>query len=273
MKNLSYLAFSAALAATMSSGGASAMIVGGVDFGSTGSLSHIETGTLAQTLITGNGQTLTGYGEITTINGLTNYAGADKLYYVFTYTSQNFSPSTVEFVDGVVKVYKGLEFNLSDQSSAQNLTDIQALDPWVQFNGHANLGGIATPSAELFAFGTLSGGVFLNVGGTGLLDVDTSGAFGLPSVADLLDGNGIPDNAGGLADLTVGTISTNLALNQNDPACTGAAGEWCLAGSGNFQGIAAAVPIPATLLLFGSGILSTLGLGLRSRRVRLAPHG
>ncbi len=84
---------------------ASAIIVGGVDFGSTGaspSRTHLETATLAQTFVSGNGQNATAYGFITTVNGDNTYCADGSsncgLYYVAQYnTSQNFSPSYLEF--------------------------------------------------------------------------------------------------------------------------------------------------------------------------------
>ena len=51
---------------------ASAVVIGGVDFGTLGgapSRTHLETATLAQTFVNGNGQNATAYGFITTVNG------------------------------------------------------------------------------------------------------------------------------------------------------------------------------------------------------------
>ncbi len=55
---------------------ASAVIVGGVDFGTLGGApfrAHLETATLAQTFVNGNGQNATAYGFITTVNGDNTY--------------------------------------------------------------------------------------------------------------------------------------------------------------------------------------------------------
>ena len=68
---------------------ASAVVIGGVDFGTLGGApfrTHLETATLAQTFINGNGQNATAYGFITTVNGDTSYCADGSsncgLYYV-----------------------------------------------------------------------------------------------------------------------------------------------------------------------------------------------
>ena len=78
---------------------ASAVIVGGIDFGALGAdpnRTHLETATLAQTFVNGNGQKRRSYGFITTVNGDNTYcadgSGNCGLYYVATFNnSQNFS--------------------------------------------------------------------------------------------------------------------------------------------------------------------------------------
>ena len=64
---------------------AQAIVVGGIDFGALGadpSNLHFETATIAQTLITGNGQSATAYGQITSVNGETNYCITSQILVV-----------------------------------------------------------------------------------------------------------------------------------------------------------------------------------------------
>lgn len=252
----------------LAAGNASAIIVGGVDFGALGEAptnQHIETTTLAETLITGNGQTLEGYGVVNTVNGDATYtATGDQLYFTFTYTSQNFTADSVEFIDGTINLYLGDTFNLLNQSSLANIGIIESYSEWVQLSGHA----FTATGAELTAEGTLTGAT-LSFTGSGMLDV-VVGGFGLGEVQNFLNANMIPDGLGGFADMVITTSGNNFVLNPHDntTGCrdgSALAGQWCLAGSADIRGDTVTVPEPATLGLLGLGLLGMAG-AMRRRK-------
>jgi len=154
---------------------ASAVIVGGVDFGPLGAdpaRTHLETATLAQTLVNGNGQNAQAYGFITTVNGDNSYcadgSGNCGLFYVANFNnSQNFvagsagAGGNVEFTSATVSVFfSNTPFNLLNQSSPANIAAIQGPNggnPWVTLTGHGNLGGGADPDAVIKGGGQLTG--------------------------------------------------------------------------------------------------------------------
>jgi hypothetical protein len=265
---------------------ASAIVIGGVDFGAQGgnpSRTHIETATLAQTLVTGNGQSASSYGFITTVNGDSSYCADGSsncgLYYVATFSnSQNYSPTYVEFTNSTVSVFfsNTSPLNLLNQASPTNISTIQAFNsgnPWVTLMGHANLGlhgeppVPADPSAVLNADGrftgqTLSGASF------GLFDVTGPGDT---SVINFLNSNDVLDAAGGRADIALTSSFNNRVLSPSDVSAglttgcgngTAASGAWCFQGTANLRG-STEIPEPGILALAGIGLL---GFGAASRR-------
>jgi hypothetical protein len=274
-----------AAAGIAASAPASAVIVGGVDFGALGAdpnRTHLETATLAQTLVTGNGQTARSYGFITTVNGDNTYcadgSGNCGLYYVGTFSnSQNYSPSYVEFTNSTVSVFfsNTSPFNLLDQNSPTNLATIQALNggnPWVTLTGHPNLGlhgeppVAADPSAVLNADGRFTG-TTLSGASFGLFDVSGPGDA---TVIDFLNSNGVLDAVGNPTDIALTSSFNNNVLNPFDTGeliagCgngTAASGAWCFQGTANLRG-GTEVPEPGMLALVGIGLL---GFGAAYRR-------
>ena len=140
------IAATIAVLGTALAGSASAITVGGVDFGSPGN-AHLETTTLSETWVDTPGQTLTGYGQVNTVNGNLVYAGTDRLYFTFTYNVLSFDAlaGTATFDNGVVNVYMLSTFNAQGQSSVANMTQIQGGTPWATFDGHP-LSGVAGTS-------------------------------------------------------------------------------------------------------------------------------
>jgi hypothetical protein len=259
---------------------ANAYVVGGIDFGTALGTAHLETATLAQTFINGNGQNALGYGYVSTVNGNNNYCaggGGCGLYYITTLTgSQNFTGASVEFLSATTTIYYSNSFvNLLTQDSVANLAAIQGMSAWLTLTGHGNLGGTASSGAvQLLGSGQLTGST-LSGGGTGLFDVDLGGA-GLAAVKAAFDTNTVLDAAGGFADVALTSSFNNFVLNAKDVAnglatgCrtgTAAVGAWCYQGTTNLRGEIMTVPEPASLALVGLGFGVA---GMLSRRRRTA---
>lgn len=258
---------------------ANAYVVGGIDFGTSLNLSHLETTTLAQTYVNGNGQSATAYGYVSTLNGSPSYcaSGSCGLYYVANFGgSQNFNGGYLEFTTATLSVYLSNSFvNLLNQNSPANVALIQTMTPWLTLTGHGNLGtnnqGVtAAANAVVNGVGQLTG-TSLTATGFGLFDVSGPG---LADVKSAFDTNKEGDAAGGFADVTMVSSFNNSVLANPDAlggfaagckAGTAASGAWCYQGSASLRGSMNAVPEPSSLALAGLGF-GVMGLVSRRRR-------
>lgn len=258
---------------------ASAVVVGGIDFGPLGGPPanvHLETASLAETIVNAVGDTLQAYGLIATVNGDSTYcagnnANCSLYYYLNNYTVTSISPTKVIFTGGDLKVYYSgaPAINLLSQDSLANIAFITGQTPWVGFTGHTFFDPAFPSIGTLNGFGTLTG-ASLSETGQGQLDI--AYGFGDPSVASFLDTNTISDNLGGFADVVLTASANNFVLNPFDLAgpladsCLSGApqtGDWCMQGTVNTRG---KTPEPGTIALLGLGLF---GAAFSQRRRKL----
>lgn len=242
-------------------GNASAIDLGGinVDAGA-----HFEVASIYENTVQNVGDILTGYGEVTQINGSANFCSAGPLMCELTYefggfTVTNIAPTEVVFSGGWVNFYVGTgadnDFNpFTSASQAEDIAEATNGTLWLTLVGHVNtvltnLFGLV--NATLVGTGNQIGSGGNDVGtGTGLFDVNLAGG-GLANAN--FDTDSLNDNIGGTTDFTF-TSSFGTAVPPFH-------GQTPLAGSADLRG--KVIPEPATLGLLGLGLL---GMGLASRR-------
>lgn len=261
---------------------ASAVIVGGIDFGALGATSHIETTTIAASLVTGVGQVSQAYGTIASVNGDFTYCADGtnncSLYFIVTNTvSATAAPNSLYFSGTQVTIYYSgaAAINLQNQNSVMNLAFISGLSTWATLQGENGVDPTANGlAADTHVAQTLTGGS-ISVTGAGLLSMNLGDGLGLAAVEAFLNANTIPTFTGGFADIAYTESANNFVLNPFDLAgpladsCltpTPQVGDWCLAGSADLRGrTVTQVPTPGSLALFGLGLFA-LGASRRLKK-------
>ena len=233
---------------------------------------HFEVASIYENVITGVGQTLSGVGEVTQINGVAvaSLCGGCELTYRFGgYTVSALTATQVNFSGGYINFYLGFgaanDFNpFASASSAADLAAATNGTLFLTLSGHA----VNAAGDTFIGTGTNIGLANAAGNGSGLADVDTTGTkFGNTAGPTAIANTNFNTNSilalfGGLADFQIGSSFSSVFL-PHPTECTTGLGPECLAGSADIRGLV--IPEPDSVALLGLGI-AALGLGLRRRR-------
>ena len=195
---------------------------------------------------------LSGYGNITTLNGQPNSAfcpGCELTFNFGGYTPAGsvLLPSANTVIDyngGFVDFYVDMspDAPLNDHSvltAANTGSEGGANALWLSVVGHPGISGFTFEGEVNSAFTRL----------TGFGDWDVTGGLAAPN----LNTDTVPDGAGGFADITFGT-TLNIQVTQTSAD-----------GAGNFQGDSVAVPEPASLGIFALSLLGMAGFARKRK--------
>jgi hypothetical protein len=244
---LRYAAAASAVAIVATAAQAAPINVAGVVFDPDNPMTfQMNSGNLRETSISMVGDTLSGYGLLSAINGTSEaqYCPGCEVTFVFSYTVAALNGNIVEFGNGSSQFYVDTtpDYDVLNPSTADNDGTL-----WLDLAGHT-----------ISAFGTTGDLVGMLTSGSfgGVLTGFGSGAFDVVGGAaqPYLDTDTLNDNLGGTTDLT---FTSSFQSTGNPPA------SHPIFGSFDMQGDAQAIPEPATLGLFGLGLI---GIGAIARR-------
>jgi hypothetical protein len=230
---------------------------------------NLETGpiflvsSVYENVVTAVGDTLSGVGEITQINGeaVGDLCAGCELTFVFGgYTVTSLTPTDITFTGGTATFYLGFgadnDFNpFASTGSAADLAAASNGTVFLNLTGHP-----VDAAGNTFRGGGVTLGTIAAFGrGLGLGDVDLSG----PGIANsAFDTNFVTAAFGGNADIGISSAFGILALPHQGECATGLGAE-CLSGSASFQGNLIPEPETYALMLAGLGVV---GFVARRRR-------
>jgi len=210
-----------------------------------------------ENVITGVGQTLSGFGEVDSINGVAVgllCTGCELTYRFTDYLVTSISATDIKFSGGKITFYLGFgadnDFNaFTSGSSAADLAAATNGTVFLNLMGHA-----------IDAAGNTFAGTGVNIGsatpsgtGSGLADVDTSGT-GIGN--SFFDSNSVPALFGaGNADFLL-TSSFNGLFPPHPAECTAGQGPACVSGSADFRASVVPEPESYALMLAGLGAMA-----------------
>lgn len=224
---------------------------------------------LYENAIQGVGNTLSGYGEVDSINGqaVNTLCANCELTYRFTdYVVSSIDATEFRVTGGIVNFYLGFGANndFNPLTSAGSAADFAAATNGTLFltlRGHA----IDAAGNTFSTTGLNIGSATPSGGGSGLADVDMTGG-GIANA--FFNTNAVPALfGGGNADFVL-TSSFNALFPPHPAECHRGEGPSCLSGFSDFRGNLTPVPEPETypLMLAGLGALSVMARRRRRRQ-------
>jgi hypothetical protein len=248
------------------SGQASALVIGGINVGTTGSVSLQDVS--AETVVTQAGNTLLGVGHITAVNNGFNFAAAGlELNFVYSANVAFDNGSTIIFDTGSLNFFVNTSgtYNIGSfasmaaaQAAVQGGTDwLDLVTTTVDTIAPYNV-ALAPTTGGFFGTGTNLGGSNPNGSGVGYMSVDNTGT-GLAN--GYFDTDSLTFNGTTPYDfLFTSTFSVPVDANNNptNPA-------WGIVQDASTFTGTYSVPEPGTLALMGLGCLVTV-IGYRRRK-------
>lgn len=231
---------------------ASPITVAGITWDPDSFFDFTSNSNLIEKVITGIGDELTGFGQVTAINQSASFGTAELTYQFGGFTLANIVPGSdktnLVFTGGWIKIYADMSHNYDVNSYASAGDGTLFLDLAAHSNFNAGLGLNGTLFGDI-QNGTLGTGQD-DGGGAGLMDVMGGAAAGN------FNTNRKSDFFGGKADFT---FSSSYQPLPNGPTSQG----YQLFGTGEFSGNS--IPEPSSLALAGLGLFGFAALRRRKQ--------